>query len=81
MDSRSVGNNNKIQLCAGPPQKMNAFFVTRNASNAQAQVVSGGGESTAHAQLKADLSVRLSAASHLRPAAVNHALSPPHRLN
>lgn len=43
MDSRSVGNNNKIQLCAGPPQKMNAFFVTRNASNAQAQVVSGGG--------------------------------------
>lgn len=40
MDSRSVGNNNKIQLCAGPAQKMNAFFVMRNASNAQAQVES-----------------------------------------
>lgn len=47
MDSRSVGNNNKIQLCAGPPQKMNAFFVTRNASNAQAQVALGGGEHSA----------------------------------
>lgn len=81
MDSRSVGNNNKIQPCAGPPQKMNAFFVTRNASNAQAQVAYGGGGSIAHAQLKADLSVRLSTASHLRPPAVNHALSPPHRLN
>lgn len=47
MDSRSVGNNNKIQLCAGPPQKMNAFFVTRNASNAQAQVALVGGEHSA----------------------------------